>query len=97
MTGTPPFATPTPVQPAATVTSAEARFPPSDPLPVFVPPAVIDPVSNFDFLPVDDAFALEMRVRDHRAARRGRCAAPRRVRAHRGRALAGERRPRRRA
>ena len=56
-----PFATPTPVQPAATVTSAEARFPPSDPLPVFVPPAVTDPVSNLDFLPVDDAFALEMR------------------------------------
>ena len=61
MTDTPPFATPTPVQPAATVTSAEARFPPSDPLPAFVPPAVTDPVSNLDFLPVDDAFALEMR------------------------------------
>ena len=62
MTGTPPFATPTPVQPAATVTSAEARFPPSDPLPAFVPPAVTDPVSNLDFLPVGDAFALEMRT-----------------------------------
>ena len=31
------------------------------PLPVFVPPSVTDPVSNLDFLPVDDAFALEMR------------------------------------
>ena len=31
------------------------------PLPVFVPPSVMDPVSNLDFLPVDDAFALEMR------------------------------------
>ena len=29
--------------------------------PVFVPPSVTDPVSNLDFLPVDDAFALEMR------------------------------------
>ena len=31
------------------------------PLPAFVPPSVTDPVSNLDFLPVDDAFALEMR------------------------------------
>ena len=31
------------------------------PLPVFEPPSVMDPVSNLDFLPVDDAFALEMR------------------------------------
>ena len=31
-------------------------------LPVFVPPSVTDPVSNLDFLPVDDAFALEMRA-----------------------------------
>ena len=31
------------------------------PLPVFVPPSVVDPVSNLDFPPVDDAFALEMR------------------------------------
>ena len=31
------------------------------PLPVFVPPSVMDPVSNLNFLPVDDAFALEMR------------------------------------
>ena len=30
-------------------------------LPAFVPPSVTDPVSNLDFLPVDDAFALEMR------------------------------------
>ena len=26
-----------------------------------MPPSVTDPVSNLDFLPVDDAFALEMR------------------------------------
>ena len=30
-------------------------------LPVFVPSSVTDPVSNLDFLPVDDAFALEFR------------------------------------
>ena len=37
--------------------------PPPDPLPHAVAPAVpvTDPVSNLDFLPVDDAFALEMR------------------------------------
>ena len=29
--------------------------------PAFVPPSVTDPVSNLDFLPVDDAFALEVR------------------------------------
>ena len=28
---------------------------------LFEPPSVMDPVSNLDFLPVDDAFALEMR------------------------------------
>ena len=31
------------------------------PLSLFEPPSVTDPVSNLDFLPVDDAFALEMR------------------------------------
>ena len=31
------------------------------PLPDFVPSSVMDPVSNLDFPPVDDAFALEMR------------------------------------
>ena len=31
------------------------------PLPLFEPPSVMDPVSNLDFLPRDDAFALEMR------------------------------------
>ena len=52
-----------PVPPAATVTNLEAPFPPADPpLPVFVPPSVTDPVSNLDFLPVDDAFALELRA-----------------------------------
>ena len=50
-----------PAQPVATVTSTAAPFPPADPLPVFVPPSVMDPVSNLDFLPVDDAFALEFR------------------------------------
>ena len=63
MTDTPPSATPMPVPSAATVTNLEAPFPPADPpLPVFVPPSVTDPVSNLDFLPVDDAFALEMRA-----------------------------------
>ena len=52
-----------PVPPVGTVTSTEAPFPPAaPPLPVFVPPSVMDPVSNLDFLPVDDAFALEMRA-----------------------------------
>ena len=57
-----PSATPMPAQPVATATSTEAPFPPPDPLPVFVPPAVTDPVSNLDFPPVDDAFALELRA-----------------------------------
>ena len=56
-----PSATPMPAQPVATVTNPAAPFPPADPLPVFVPPSVMDPVSNLDFLPVDDAFALEFR------------------------------------
>ena len=62
MTDTPPSATPMPVPPVATVTNPAAPFPPAaPPLPVFVPPSVMDPVSNLDFLPVDDAFALEFR------------------------------------
>ena len=56
-----PSSTPVPAQPVATVTNPEAPFPPADPLPAFVPPSVMDPVSNLDFLPVDDAFALEFR------------------------------------
>ena len=55
-------ATPMPVPPVATVTSTETPSPPADPPPVFVPPSVTDPVSNLDFPPVDDAFALEMRA-----------------------------------
>ena len=62
MTDTHCSPTPMPVPLAATVTSTEAPSPPADPLPVFVPPSVMDPVSNLDFLPVDDAFALEMRA-----------------------------------
>ena len=92
-----PSVTPMPAQPVATVTNPEAPFPSADPPPHGVPPPVTDPVSNLDFPPVDDAFALELRVREHRAARRGRCAAPRRVRAHRGRTLEDQRRPHRRA
>ena len=61
MTDTPPCATPMPAQPVATVTNTEALPPPSAPLPHAVAPAVMDPVPNLDFLPVDDAFALEMR------------------------------------
>ena len=58
-----PSATPRPEQPVATATNPEAPFPPADSLlPVFVPPSVTDPVSNLDFPPVDDAFALEMRA-----------------------------------
>ena len=57
-----PSATPMPAQPVAAVTNPEAPFPPADPLPSGVPPAVTDPVSNLDFPPVDDAFALEMRA-----------------------------------
>ena len=44
------------------MTNPEAPFPPADPLPYGVAPAVTDPVSNPDFLPVDDAFALELRA-----------------------------------
>ena len=61
MIDTHPCATPTPAQPVATVTSTAAPFPPAAPLPHAVAPSVTDPVSNLDFLPVDDAFALEMR------------------------------------
>ena len=56
-----PSATPMTEQPLATATNPAAPFPPADSSPVFVPPSVTDPVSNLDFLPVDDAFALEMR------------------------------------
>ena len=63
MIDTHPCATRTPAQPVATVTSTAAFPPPPDPQPHAVGPAVpvTDPVSNLDFLPVDDAFALEMR------------------------------------
>ena len=63
MIDTHPCATPMPAQPVATVTSAAAFPPPPDPLPHAVGPAVpvTDPVSNLDFLPIDDAFALEFR------------------------------------
>ena len=57
-----PSATPMPEQPLATATNPAAPFPPADSPPVFVPPSVTDPVSNLDFPPVDDAFALEMRA-----------------------------------
>ena len=57
-----PCATPMPAQPAATVTDPEALAPPPAPLPPVAAPAVTDPVSNLDFPPVDDAFALEMRA-----------------------------------
>ena len=56
-----PSATPMPAQPVATVTSIEALTPLPAPLPHAVAPSFTDPVSNLDFLPVDDAFALEMR------------------------------------
>ena len=49
------------VQPVATVTSPEASSPPAGPLAGFVPAPITGPVSNLDFPPVDDAFALEMR------------------------------------
>ena len=62
MIDTHPCATPTPAQPVATVTGSEAVPPPPAPLPHAVAPSVTDPVSNLDFLPVDDAFALEMRA-----------------------------------
>ena len=63
MIDTHPCATPMPAQPVATVTSTAAFPPPPDPLPHAVGPAVpvTDPDSNLDFLPVDHAFALEMR------------------------------------
>ena len=63
MIDTHPGATPMPAQPVATVTNTATLPPPPDPLPHAVGPAVpvTDPVSNLDFLPVDDAFALEMR------------------------------------
>ena len=62
MIDTPPSATPMPEQPVAAVTNLEAPSPAADPLPPdFVPPSVTDPISNLDFPPVDDAFALEMR------------------------------------
>ena len=58
-----PSATQMPVPPMTTVTGTEAPFSPAaPPLHVFVAPSVMDPVSNLDFLPVDDAFALEMRA-----------------------------------
>ena len=56
-----PSATPMPGQPLATATNPAAPFPPADSQPVFVPPSITDPVSSLDFLPVDDAFALEFR------------------------------------
>ena len=63
MIDTHPCATPTQAPPVATVTSPEALPPSPAPPPHAVAPAVpvTDPVSNLDFLPVDDAFALEMR------------------------------------
>ena len=57
-----PSLTPMPEQPLATATNPAAPFPPADPLPVFVPTSVTDPVSNLDCPPVDDAFALELRA-----------------------------------
>ena len=65
--GPPPSATPMPAPPVAAVTSTEAPFPPAGPLPVFVPPSVTDPVSYPDFLPVDNAFALEAFALEMRA------------------------------
>ena len=62
MIDTPPSANPMPVPPVAAAQNPAAPFPPADSRPVFVPPSVMDPVSNLDFLPVDDAFALEMRA-----------------------------------
>ena len=61
MIDTHPCATPMPAQPVATVTSTATLPPPPAPLPHDVAPEFTDPVSNLDFLPVDDAFALEMR------------------------------------
>ena len=62
MIDTPPSANPMPVPPVAAAQNPATPFPPADPRPVFEPPSVMDPVSNLDFLPVDDAFALEMRA-----------------------------------
>ena len=62
MTDTPFSPTPMPAQPVATVTGTEAPFSPADPLPHGVLPAFTDPVSCPDLLPVDDAFALELRA-----------------------------------
>ena len=62
MIDTPPSANPMPVPPVAAVQNPAAPFPPVNSSPVFEPPSVTDPVSNLDFLPVDDAFALEMRA-----------------------------------
>ena len=56
-----------PAPPVAAVTSTEAPFPPAGPLPVFLPPSVTDPVSYPDFLPVDNAFALEAFALEMRA------------------------------
>ena len=42
--------------------SPEERIFGPTPLPVFEPPSVMNPVSNPDFVPVDDAFALELRA-----------------------------------
>ena len=61
MIDTHPCATPMPAQPGATVTSTATLPPPPAPLPHDVAPEFTDSVSNLDFLPVDDAFALEMR------------------------------------
>ena len=66
-----PSATPMPAPPVATAASTEAPFPPADPLPHAVAPAVPEPVSNLDFLPVDDAFALEMRAQSIEQLARG--------------------------
>ena len=62
MIDTPPSANPMPVPPVAAAQNPATPFPPADPRPVFEPPSVMDPVSNLDLLPVDDAFALEMRA-----------------------------------
>ena len=59
MTDFNPFETST-LAVVADMSPEERVFGPA-PLPVFEPPSVMDPVSNLDFLPVDDAFALEFR------------------------------------
>ena len=60
-----PSATLIPAQPVTTVTNPAAPFPPADPLPAFVPPAVTDPVSKLDFLPVDDRAGDIPTLADH--------------------------------